>query len=47
MESVFSQRPSADYLCLEMNVEELTVTGLAHKFKKRDSQAENVARSGT
>ena len=37
VESVFSQRPSADYLCLEMNMEKLTVTGLAHKFKKRDS----------
>ena len=37
VESVFSQRPSADYLCLEMNMEKLTVTGLAHKFKKRDA----------
>ena len=37
VESVFSQRPSADYLCLEMDMEKLTVTGLAHRFKKRDS----------
>ena len=37
VESVFSQRPSADYLCLEMDMERLTVTGLAHRFKKKDS----------
>ena len=40
VENVFSQRPSAGYMCLETSMEKLTVTGLAHKFKKRGSAAE-------